>query len=528
MNRYLKLCFVLLLTQFITHANDQPNILIILADDLGYSDLGCYGGEIKTPYLDGLAENGLRYSQFYNTGRCWPTRSSIMCGYYPQQVGRDKVLELNGGNRGRRPGWAPLIPTYLKSSGYRAYHSGKWHIDGKKLDNGFDHSYGMEDQHRFFNPTKHELNDVLLPPVPKNSGFYATIEVTNKFLGFLKDHQENYSDKPFFGFLAYAAPHFPLHALPEDIEKVGDRYKNGWEVVRQQRWERLKKLGVIDGELSEIERKLGPPYEFKGTFETLGEGEVKYPLPWDQLTEKQQVFQAKKMAIHAAMIERMDSEIGRVIQVLKDTKQFENTLIMFLSDNGASAEIMVRADGHNPDAPMGSAESHLCLGPGWSTVANTPFRKHKTWTHEGGISTPFIAHWPKGISSRGEWRRQPAHVVDVLPTLLEMTNQNVDKDVPFPGVSLKKTFEKDDLQKRTIWFAHDNHHAIRVGDWKLVQSSKQDWELYNLKNDRAETQNLAVQYPEKVKELEKLWLDKIEAFKKYAPKVTAQKNKKKK
>lgn len=528
MNRILSFCFVLLLDLIAVQAETNPNILIIMADDLGYSDLGCYGGEIKTPHLDGLAENGLRYSQFYNTGRCWPTRTSIMTGYYPQQIGRDKVLDLNGGGRGVRPGWAPLIPTYLKSQGYRAYHSGKWHIDGKKLANGFDHSYGMNDQHRFFNPISHELDDVRLPPVPKNSGFYATIAVTNKFIDFLKAHDKKHSEQPFFGYLAYAAPHFPLHALSEDIEAVGDRYKNGWEKVRQQRWERLRKLGIINGSLSEVERKLGPPYEFKDTFEILGEGEVKYPLPWNQLTDKQKAFQEKKMAIHAAMIERMDTEIGRVIQQIKDMNQFENTLIVFLSDNGASAEIMVRADGHNPEAPMGSAESHLCLGPGWSTVANTPFRKHKTWTHEGGISTPFIAHWPHGIKAKGEWRHQPAHVVDVLPTLLEMTGQVVEKEVPFPGTSIKASFNEATQKNRTLWFAHDNHHAIRIGNWKLVQSSQQNWELYNLGNDRAETQDLAEQYPEKVKELEKAWLAKVEHFRKYAPIVKSLKKKKKK
>ena len=243
MKKVMRLMTLLLFISFSGLTSEHPNILIIMSDDLGYSDLGCYGGEIKTPYLDSLAQGGLRYSQIYNTGRCWPTRTSMMSGYYPQQIGRDKVLDLFGGNRGVRPEWAPLIPTYLKLKGYRAYHSGKWHIDGKKLENGFDRSYDLRDQHRFFNPTRHNEDDVELPPIPKNSGFYSTIHVTDKFLSYLDDHKKNHSNQPFFGYLAYAAPHFPLHALPEDIEAVGERYKEGWEVIRHphrmwSRWDR--------------------------------------------------------------------------------------------------------------------------------------------------------------------------------------------------------------------------------------------------------------------------------------------------
>ena len=411
-------------------ADEKPNVLLILADDLGFSDLGCYGGEIETPNLDSLAENGLRFTQFYNTGRCWPTRGSLLTGYYAQQIRRDKLpgVPSGGGNQGKRPQWAPLLPKLLSRVGYRSYHTGKWHIDGMPLDNGFDRSYYLKDQGRFFHPTKHWLNDKPLPPVPRDSGFYATTSLADRAIADLKDHAEHHSDEPFFHYLAFAAPHFPLHALPEDIAIYKDRYTAGWESVRAQRWNRMREAGLLGPETvrhpSAPERNLGPPYHFPDALKILGKGEVNRPLPWSSLDNRQRAFQATKMAIHAAMIHRMDIEIGRVLQQVKSMGCWENTLVLFLSDNGASAEIMVRDDGHDPKAAPGSAATYLCLGPGWSTVSNTPFRRHKTWTHEGGIATPMIAHWPNGIAARGEYRRDPQHVIDVSETILELAGAN--------------------------------------------------------------------------------------------------------
>ena len=525
MKKFLLILSFLSLTS-VLYAEKKPNILIIMADDLGFSDLSCYGGEIQTPVLDSLAFNGLRYTQFYNTARCWPTRSAIMSGYYPQQIGRDKVLDLEGGGRGIRPEWAPLIPIYLKKSGYKNYHSGKWHIDGKQLANGFDHAYELKDQHRFFNPTKHSENDQPLPPIQKNTGFYGTTEVTDKIIHYLKGHQKNHQNQPFFAYLAYAAPHFPLHALPEDIKKVGERYKDGWDVIRKQRQKNIKKLGILNTKLSDVLPEVGPPYHFPESLEMLGPNEVNQSVPWNTLTPGQKKFQQDKMTLHAAMIERMDLEIGRVIQQIKNMKQYKDTLIVFLSDNGASAEIMVRGDGHNPEAKPGSAESHLCLGPGWSTVANTPFKKHKTWNHEGGISTPFIAHWPNGIEAKGELRKHVAHVIDILPTILDITQTTTSHKIPLPGKSIKSSFDDNSTKERTLWFAHDNHHAIRKGDWKLVKSFGQKWELYNLSEDRSETSNLASKFPEKVQSLEKAWNDKVTYFKSHAPKPLPKKKKK--
>jgi len=430
----------------------RPNILLILADDLGYSDLGCYGSEINTPHLDSLANNGLRLTQFYNTARCWPTRAALITGYYAQQVHRDALPGVGGGggNRNSRPEWARLLPDMLTPTGYRSYHSGKWHLDGMPLECGFHHSYLLKDQGRFFNPTRHWEDDVALPAVPKNSGFYGTTAIADHAVKCLQDHQQQHSDKPFFHYLAFTAPHFPLHALPEDIAKYKDRYRGGWEKLRAERFARQQNLKLHNAALSDVERQLGPPYDFPDHLKKLGTGEVNRPVPWDELTAEQQAFQSDKMALHAAMIDRMDQEIGKVLQQLKDMQAFENTLILFLSDNGASAEIMVRDDGHDPAASPGSAATYLCLGPGWSTTCNTPFRRHKTWVHEGGISTPLIAHWPSGISAKGELRRSPGHVIDIVPTILEVCQTkplqqwNGTTVPPAPGKSLVPLFVKDD------------------------------------------------------------------------------------
>ncbi|MEM0895776.1 MAG: arylsulfatase [Verrucomicrobiota bacterium] len=505
-------------------AVDRPNILLIMADDLGYSDLGCYGGEIETPNLDTLAANGLRFTQFYNTARCWPTRSAILAGYYPQAIRRDKLPDQDKhGNRGSRPKWAPLVSTLLQSEGYRCYHSGKWHVDGDVTANGFARSYHLKDQSRFFSPQVHFLDDEKLPPVEQGTGYYGTINVTGHAIECLDDHAKNHADEPFFTYLAYAAPHFPLHALPEDIERYKNKYLDGWEAHRNARWSRIQDKGLLSGSLSAPERELGPPYDFPDHLEILGDGEVNRPLPWGDLTERQKQFQATKMAIHAAMIDCMDREIGRVLDTIRQMGEFENTLVLFLSDNGASAEIMVRADGHDPEAAPGSASTYLCLGPGWSTVCNTPFRRHKTWTHEGGCATPLIAHWPKGIAAKGEFRANPGHVVDILPTLLEIAGTAPPKTidgVPVPpshGKSLVPVFEKDNTVNHDyFWWYHDNHRAIRQGDWKLVAAKGDPWALYNMKTDRAEQINLSSVHPAKVKKLEALWDEKVTEFAKMA------------
>jgi arylsulfatase len=505
-------------------ADDQdprrPNVIVILADDMGYSDLGCYGGDIATPNLDSLASGGLRFTQFYNTARCWPTRAALLTGYYAQQVRRDN---LPGVRKGNRPKWARLLPDFLKPLGYRSYHSGKWHIDGKVLAGGFDRSLDTRNQGNFFTAKGNRLDDAPVNPAADESDYYTTIATVDHAVACLQDHATSYPDRPFFHYLAFIAPHFPLHALPEDIARYRNKYLDGWDVMREQRHARQTKMGLLQTALAKLEPDVGPPYHFPEALKRLGPGEVNRPLPWTNLNFEQRRFQATKMAIHAAMIDRMDREIGRVIQQLKAMSAFENTLIFFASDNGASAEIMVRDGGHDPQAPPGSAATYLCLGPGFSSAANTPFRRHKTWVHEGGISTPLIVHWPAGIKAKGELRNSPAHVIDIVPTILEAIGTSKPAKwagqaiPPAPGRGLVKAFAADvTIERDSLWWLHEGHRAIRVGSWKLVAAKGNPWELYDLRTDRAEANNLTKQYPNKVRDLESLWNRHAEAFRKVA------------
>jgi arylsulfatase len=514
------LCFLLASGQAAFSAATAPNIIFILADDLGYSDLGCYGSEIQTPQLDALAQNGIRFTQFYNTARCWPTRAALLAGYYAQQIQRDALPTFPAlGNKGVRPAWARLLPDFLKAAGYRNYHSGKWHIDGKVLDAGFDRSFDVRNYGNYFTIRGNTLNDEPVQVPADEKDYYVTKGTVDHAIECLKDHATQHQGKPFFHYIPFIAPHFPLHALPEDIQKYKDKYLSGWHAMRQARHTRLLALGITQTLLSTVEPEIGPPYHFADAFKKLGLAEVNRPLVWEELTEQQRIFQATKMAIHAAMIDRMDHEIGRIIDQLKAMGAYENTVIFFASDNGATAEIMVRDGGHDPTAPMGSAKSYLCLGPGFSNACNTPHRRHKTWVHEGGISTPLIVHWPAGLKAKGELRTTPAHVIDIVPTVLALAGIEKPKDwhgvaIPAaPGRSLLPAFEKDvTVQRDSLWWLHEGNRAVRVGDWKLVASKDQPWELYELKTDRAEQNNLAAKMPEKVKELEQVWQQQVDAF----------------
>ena len=495
----------------------RPNFLLIMADNMGYSDAGCYGGEIETPNLDSLAEGGLRYAQFYSTGRCWPSRGCVMTGYYAQQIRRDT---FPGAELGNRPAWAPLLPVLLREAGYRNYHSGKWHIDGEPLNNGFDESYLLLDQNRFFSPTKHWLNGAPLPQPAKDSGYYATIAIADHAVNTLQDHAANHPGQPFFHYLAFTAPHFPLHALQEDIDRYRGRYRNGWDELRTARWARQKAMGLLDTPLSALDPEIIPPYNLsqEELEARIGAGEAGRAVPWASLTPAQQEFQALKMAIHAAMIDRMDREIGRVLDQLKAMGAFENTVILFMSDNGASAEQIIRGDEHDPHALPGSADTHLCLGPGFSSAANTPFRLHKSWTHEGGIASPLIIHWPAGLRARGEIRRQLGHFIDIVPTILELADarrpEHPDAPEP-PGRSLVPSFTADNsVTHPFLWWHHEGRSAIRRGPWKLVSRENEDtWSLYFMETDRSEMHDQAAAHPEEASALRKLWEDTASTFK---------------
>ena len=512
------------------HNTKKPNVLLIMADDMGYSDAECYGGEVATPNLAKLAANGLRFTQHYSTGRCWPSRACILTGHYAQQIRRDK---MEGIKMGDIPSWAPLLPEMLKPYGYKSYHSGKWHIHGTSpKEGGFDRSWGSHrggcDWDRFFD-SKRWQEDEFSAPVKEGQKYYSTVAIADHSIACLKLHKKNHPSSPFFLYTAFYSPHFPLHAMQKDIDKYRNAYLEGWDVIRQQRWKKMKKMGLVNCPLSDKATDIVPHWNLKPDKlkKLIGEGEAGRAVDWDSLTDEQKKFQTAKMAIHAAMIDRMDAEIGRIIDQLKAMGEFENTLILFASDNGASAEQIIRGDGHDKKAVMGSAESFLCLGPGWSTAANTPFRLHKHWNHEGGISSPFIVHWPAGIKVKGKLRHDPSHFIDVVPTLLEVAsgkraleNYESDNTPHRPGLSLIPAFAKNGAVKHeSLWWYHHGNRAIRMGDWKLSAngSGKKEyakWELYNLKTDRSEMNDLALKYPDKVKELDRRWNQIAEDFRK--------------
>jgi arylsulfatase len=487
-----------------------PNVVVILADDLGFSDLGSYGGEIDTPSLDSLAAGGLRFTQGYNTARCWPTRGALLTGYYPQAIRRDSLPGSKDG-KGTRPAWARLLPELLAPAGYRSYHSGKWHIDGDPRSQGFARSLDLTKGDNNYFSANGVVEDGR--QVPVTDEFYATTAIGDHAVKCLADHARDHAGTPFFHYVPFTSPHFPLHAPPELIEKYRERYRAGWNAVQAARTQRLKELGIVTNQPAAMERDVGPPYHNPDALEKLGPGEINRPLPWEELTPKQREFQIGKMAIHAAMIDCMDQQVGRILAQLKAMGVFDDTLVLFASDNGASAEIMVRGEGHDPQAPPGSRKTFLCLGPGWSSCANTPFRRHKTWVHEGGIATPWIVHWPHGVSAKGELRGQPVHVIDVVPTVLELAgitppHEQAGKPVPpLQGKSFVRALRDPAAPPAhdSLWWCHEGHRAVRVGDWKLVAAKGMPWELYDLARDRCETTSLAAGEPARVQALEAAW-----------------------
>jgi arylsulfatase len=481
----------------------RPNILLILADDMGFSDLGCYGSEIATPNLDRLAAGGLRFTQFYNAARCCPTRAALLTGVYPHQAGVGHML----GNW-RPPAYSnglgescSTIAELLRTGSYRTYHVGKWHVGGlgrgdarnHPMNRGFDHAYGSGGGGNYFalRPLYRERDNV-----EPGDDFYATDAFSAAAVEFLERHGRDHAGPPFFLHLCYTAPHFPLHAKPEDIARYRGKYRDGWDALRARRYARQEALGIIDEAWALSPRDPAA-------------------RSWNDVPEAERDEWDLRMAVYAAMIDCMDQGIGRVLEAVRSIGAEENTVVMFLSDNGASAEFLDSwpnpARGHTPGSVTGTRESHRCLEVGWANAANTPFREHKMWVHEGGIATPLIVSWPKGIAARGELTREVGHVIDLLPTCLELA------EVPYPnsldgralsppeGKSLVPVFRGEAIGPRALAWEHEGNRAIRVGDRKLVATFRGAWELYDLNADRTELRNLAAEQPEEVRELSAQW-----------------------
>jgi arylsulfatase A-like enzyme len=490
-----------------------PNILYILADDLGFSDLGCFGGEMDTPNLDSLGYKGVRLTQFYNTGRCCPSRAAILTGQYPHRVGLGHMTTNDLGKPGYRgvvSKDAQTIAQALKPAGYRSFIAGKWHLGTPDpTQHGFEEFYGtLVSAKRFFDPD----HLVRLPEGRKarqypEGEFYATDAVTDHALDFINLARKT-PDKPWFLYLAYNAPHFPLHAFKEDIAKYVDRYHGGWDLLREQRLKRMKELKIVPQDT-----KLTP----RSTWRNYGETQTGTNPAWDSLPKDRRQDLARRMAIYAAMIDRMDRQIGRIIQDLKCKGELENTLIIFTSDNGAcfewdpfgfdikSSNQNILHHGQDLDK-MGGPGTFHSVGSGWANASNTPLRMYKHFNHEGGIASPGILHWPKGLKMEpGKIIHKPAHLIDLLPTALAAAQVHYSGELPLPGTDILEYLAKDCPSERTLYFEHQGNRAIRSGNWKLVAFDDEPWELYDFTNDRTEMNNLVKSHPEKVKELIKAW-----------------------
>jgi len=490
--------------------NKRPNILLIMVDDMGFSDLGCMGSLIETPNIDRLANNGLLYSNFYNAGRCCPSRASLLTGLYPHKAGMGWMTSTDSrhpGYRGDLNDNCVMIGEVLGENDYACYMTGKWHLSSNRSNNpkkinrnwpnqrGFDYFFGHIQAGGNYYNNHLQLNGT---KVKKPKNYYLTTEITKYTIQFLKQHFSSQKSKPFFSYVSYLAPHTPLQALPKDIKKYKGKFKKGWDVLRKKRLNRLKKKGIIPKNSTLSKR---PSHLEK----------------WDKLSFKDKKVWSRMMEVYAAQIDRVDQGIGKIIELLKENDAYDDTLIFFLSDNGASSE----SYGSNPKYEqlnkLGSKSSKYTYKEEWANVSNTPFRNYKYYVHEGGIATPLIVHWADGIKSPGRVVNQLGHIVDIFPTILEVTNSSYptsykeDSIYSLSGKSLYPNFKGKQYDRGPIFFEHEANCAVRDEKWKLVSKGKRvapyqgKWELYNLKKDRTETNNLAARYPNKVKELGKLW-----------------------
>lgn len=480
---------------FVRSRPRRPNIVLIMADDMGFSDLGCYGSEIQTPTINRLAEQGVRFTQFYNAARCCPTRASLLTGLYPHQAGIGDMV----GNRGYPSYQGYLneqcvtIAEVLRAAGYRTLMSGKWHVGERRphwpVDRGFDRYFGLiSGAANYWDISRTKAPGVKRtmaiddkPFRPKVGKFYMTDAISNYAVKFIDLYGRD--DKPFFLYVAYTAPHWPLHAWPDDIAKYSGKYHIGWDELRRRRYRRLVEMGIIDSRWPLTPRDPLVP-------------------PWEKAKHKK--WNAMRMAVYAAQIDRMDQGIGRIIAKLKEIGILENTLVMFLSDNGGCHE---RLRGNDPAKMPGPMDTYMSYGRGWANASNTPFRLYKHWVHEGGIATPLIAYW-HGVIKPGRLTHEVGHVIDILPTCADVAGAEYPekfkgKDIaPVEGKSLVPVFEgKSRKGHDALYWEHEGNKAVRKGKWKLVSRYPRRWELYDIEADRSEMKDVSGDHPELVREL---------------------------
>ena len=502
--------------------NNKPNVVLILNDDMGYSDIGCYGGEIDTPNLDRLAADGLRFSQFYNTARCSPSRASMLTGLHPHQTGvgiltYDSGPEGYAGNLNHR---CVTIAQALKTSGYRTYMSGKWHVassltrptDTWPLQRGFDEFYGtIIGAGSFYDPnTLTRGNENIEHEAKADPSFFYTDAISDQAVAFIDQHQQKTPDTPFFTYVAYTAPHWPLHAHEDDIARYKGRFDKGWDDLRTERLEKLVQSGLLDPAWKLTERDPSQP-------------------AWTQAEHKAWLLRC--MEVYAAQIDRMDQGIGRIVESLRRNGQLENTIILFLADNGACAEdipegvtidelvdkLMIARShtrtgepvhfGNDTNRMPGPENTYQSYGPAWANLSNTPFRLYKHWIHEGGISTPLIVHWPQGITDKGAIRHTPGYLPDIMATVLDLTGTEYPATLdghaiaPLEGQSLVPAFTGELPARGPMFWEHEGNAAVRIGRWKLVRNYPQAWELYDLDADRTELHDIAAQHPQRVADM---------------------------
>ncbi len=503
-----------------TGKNELPNIIVILADDMGYSDLGGYGSEISTPNIDSLASEGMIFTNFTNAGRCSPSRASLLTGLYPHQAGMAVMSDVHYDTR-EYQGYLSLhgvtLAEMMKLQGYNTYFSGKWHVGDKDpfipSKRGFDHSFALlNGASSYYNirPFRDSSWMDIKGPVeltmlydgndyiPPEEGYYSTDAYTTRAIDFINADRD--SDHPFLLYLAYNAPHWPLHAPEENIRKYEGKYNKGWDALRRERFEKQKKKGIIPP------TAILPPRA----------GGVR---PWDSLSEENKKIYSRKMEVYAAMIDRLDWNIGRLVRMLEETDLLDNTMIIFLSDNGGDTSDEIPFTGNFDKSGMiGGPQSFSGYGPGWAWVSNTPFREQKATLLFGGTATPFIVRFP-GMVRAGSSSSFRGNIIDIMPTILELTGlrypgeYNGRRIPPLPGESLIPALkEEKNRREKPLFFEHLGGRAYMDGDWKIVSLSRKPWELYNIKDDPTEMENLAGDFPEKFNEMTESythWADSI-------------------